>query len=523
MSQGHLGLFDTPPTQKEVRLSLALVGLLLSVALLILPVRDVRLPELHAFIPTVDAVMFVADGMTAALLYAQAFIFRSRALTVLATGYVLSALLLIPHALTFPGAFSADGLLHAGVSTTGWLGYFRRATFPVVITLYVFLRRRDAAGQSESKRSAPKISISLFVAAVLAALLTLLATRGHPLLPPFYVNRSDVIYSNAVQIELVMFAVFVIAMALLFRARASVLDMCLLVAFSALLVQSMLIMTLHGRFTAGWYLMYGLLVFSHFVVLLAFVAESSRLYVRLALTTSAQSRERERRLMSMNAMAAAVFREVGQPLSAMISSASATRNWLSGERPNHERATESLHDTIAAGERTFDVLKNVRAKFSGSSEVATEFSLDTLLREIALEMDTELAARNAVLQLDLAETLPLVRADRVQVSRVLLYLVVAVLDSQRDRRGQPTRVTVRTRSSEGRHVLLEVSAVNVADAPRDMGQPFHSLVMSKECDLGLALSLCHAIIEDQGGYLLAAYDGDQATSFRVRLLRVQNG
>ena len=57
MSQGHLGLFDTPPTQKEVRLSLALVGLLLSVALLILPVRDVRLPELHAFIPTVDAVM----------------------------------------------------------------------------------------------------------------------------------------------------------------------------------------------------------------------------------------------------------------------------------------------------------------------------------------------------------------------------------------------------------------------------------------------------------------------------------
>ena len=67
--------------------------------------------------------------------------------------------------------------------------------------------------------------------------------------------------------------------------------------------------------------------------------------------------------MSMNAMAAAVFREVGQPLSAMISSASATRNWLSGVRPNHERATESLHDSIAAGERSFDVLMNVRAKF----------------------------------------------------------------------------------------------------------------------------------------------------------------
>ncbi len=519
MSQDHLGLFDTPPTQKEVRLSLALVGLLLAVALLILPVRDVRLLELDAFIPTVDAVMFVGDGMTAALLYAQAFIFRSRALTVLATGYVLSALLLIPHALTFPGAFSADGLLHAGVNTTGWLAYFRRATFPVVITLYVFLRNRDAAGQSESKRSAPKISISLFVAAILAALLTLLATRGHALLPPFYVNRSDVIYSNAVQIELGMFAVFVIAMALLFRARASVLDMWLLVAFWALLVQSMLVMTLHGRFTAGWYLMYGLFVFSHLVVLLALITESSRLYVRLALSTSAHSRERERRLMSLNAMAGTLFQEVGQPLSAMITSASVTKSWLSRSRPDHERAIESLHDTIAAGERTFDVIKNVRAKFSGRSEVATEFSLNILLREIALEMDTELAAKNAVLQLDLAETLPSVRADRVQVCRVLLYLVAVVLDSQRDRRGRPTRVTVRTRPSEGRHVLLEISVANVAAAARDMEQTFEPVVMSKDCDLAQALSLCHTIIEDQGGYLSAAYDGDQAIGFRVRLPR----
>ena len=520
MPQGHLGLFDTPPNQSEVRLALALVGLLLAVALLILPVRDVRLLELHAFIPTVDAVMFVGDGMTAALLYAQAFIFRSRALTVLAIGYVVSALLLIPHALTFPGAFSADGLLHAGVNTTGWLAYFRRATFPVVITLYVFLRRQDAAPPRESERSAPNIFISLFVAAALAALLTLLATRGHALLPPFYVNRTDVIYSNAVQIELAMFAIFVIAMALLFKARASVLDMWLLVAFSALLVQSMLVMTLHGRFTAGWYMMYGLFVFSHLVVLLVLIVESSRLYVRLALSTSAHIRERERRLMSLNAMAGALFQEVGQPLSAMISSASATKNWLSRERPNHERAIESLHDTIAAGERTFEVIKDVRAKFSGRSDVVTEFSLNTLLREIALDMDIELAAKNAALRFDLAGTLPLVRADRVQVRRVLLYLVAAVLEFQRDTRGPPPRVTLRTRPSDGRHVLLELRASNAADAPE---QTFEPVVMNNDCDLAQALSLCHKIIEDQGGYLSVAYDGDQASSFRVKLPRAETG
>ncbi len=115
MSQDHLGLFDTPPNRRETRLSLALVALIFAAFLLILPFRDVSLGQLNAFIPAADAVMFVAELVTATLLYGQAAIFRSRALRLLATCYVFSAFLLIPHALAFPDAFAPDGLLGGGL------------------------------------------------------------------------------------------------------------------------------------------------------------------------------------------------------------------------------------------------------------------------------------------------------------------------------------------------------------------------------------------------------------------------
>ncbi len=145
MTLEHLGLFDTPPDRGQVRLGLVIVGLLSVVALLVLPVRDVRLSPVDPFVRMIDMVMFIGELITATLLYAQAAVFRSRALTVLATGYVFASLLLIPHALAFPGAFAPDGLLGAGVNSASWAYMFRRLAFPVAVVLYIQLKQADSA------------------------------------------------------------------------------------------------------------------------------------------------------------------------------------------------------------------------------------------------------------------------------------------------------------------------------------------------------------------------------------------
>ena len=137
VSQDHQGLFDMPPGRKQVRAGMAIVGLLLAVLVASFIVPDFALGPINAFIPMIGATTALIDLIIATLLYVQSTVFRSRALGALATGYVFTGLILIPHALTFPGAFAPNGLLGAGVSSTAWLYIFWRTGLPLAIMLYV--------------------------------------------------------------------------------------------------------------------------------------------------------------------------------------------------------------------------------------------------------------------------------------------------------------------------------------------------------------------------------------------------
>ena len=120
MARERLALFDTPPDRQETRIGMAAVGLILVILLASLPAYDVVIGPIPGFIPATCAIMLVCDLITAATLFTQAAVFRSRALTVLASGYAFSGLLFIPYALSYPGAFSPTGLLGAKINTTAF-------------------------------------------------------------------------------------------------------------------------------------------------------------------------------------------------------------------------------------------------------------------------------------------------------------------------------------------------------------------------------------------------------------------
>ena len=113
-----------PPTQGQRRLALAIVLALLVAFLVMLPFARMELPAVHSFVPTIQMALLINDLFTSALLFAQFSVARQRAILVLATGYLFTALIIIPHALTFPGAFSGDGPARSGIADLGMALYF---------------------------------------------------------------------------------------------------------------------------------------------------------------------------------------------------------------------------------------------------------------------------------------------------------------------------------------------------------------------------------------------------------------
>jgi hypothetical protein len=127
------------PTVRQRRLTLVLAAFVLLATAIIAPFGAVQLPKIDGFIPATESAIIITDLFTAVLLFSQSRIVGSLGLLLLASGYLFSALIVLPHLLTFPGAFAPSGLLGAGLSTTAWLFIFWHLGLPVSVIGYAYL------------------------------------------------------------------------------------------------------------------------------------------------------------------------------------------------------------------------------------------------------------------------------------------------------------------------------------------------------------------------------------------------
>jgi PAS domain S-box-containing protein len=262
---------------------LAITVLVVSAVIFACTAPFARLPlaKVPAFIPSYEAALAINDLITAVLLFGQFAKLRSRALCVLASGYLFTALMAVTHALTFPGLFAPTGLLGAGPDTTAWLYVFWHGGFPLAVSGYALLK--DRTGDTlRSEQSATVVFLSGAVAAIGAVIaLALLATAGKGLLPAIMAgNRNTISLITAVTS---VWLLSMIALALMWRRRPrSVLDLWLMVVMFAWLCDVALSAILNGgRFDLGFYAgrIYGLLAASF--VLGALLLESNWLHDRL--------------------------------------------------------------------------------------------------------------------------------------------------------------------------------------------------------------------------------------------------
>src|SRR5215469_12686641 len=178
-------LLDLPPTGRQSAAAAAVAALALIGFASVAPFAARPLAELNAFFPSLDAIVFITDLITAVLLFAQFSIFHSRALFVLAIGYLFTTLIVIPHALTFSGAFSATGLFNANIQTGSYLFIFWHVGFALALLAYAVLRQGGKAKSISSGWTSYAVISSAAGVVGLVFCLAWLSTAGASCRPSF--------------------------------------------------------------------------------------------------------------------------------------------------------------------------------------------------------------------------------------------------------------------------------------------------------------------------------------------------
>src|SRR5437879_3002204 len=221
----HFFFSSLPPGRAQRRLALAVV-LVLLVAYFITtgPLSTVQVGRIDAFVPAYATAMFVNDLITAVLLLAQFSILRSRALLVIASGYLFTSLILIPWMLTFPGVLAPMGLLGAGPQSTAWLYILWHAGFPMFVIAYALLKDADPANRLWQGSVGAAILASVATTAVVVCAAAFLVTAGDALLPRLMLDtiRLSALWFYAAGSASLL---SVLALIVLWVRRRSVLDL----------------------------------------------------------------------------------------------------------------------------------------------------------------------------------------------------------------------------------------------------------------------------------------------------------
>ncbi|HLH88958.1 MAG TPA: MASE4 domain-containing protein [Xanthobacteraceae bacterium] len=290
-----------PFDRRVARAALAAFAASCVIFIAVAPLASVQLPAIWAFVPSYQSALAINDLITAVLLFAQFPTIRSRALLLLASGYLFTALMAVAHALSFPGLFTPTGLLGAGPQTTAWLYMFWHGGFPLAVIGYALLKG-GAGGLDTTGRSARAlIATSVIAALAVAAGVTLLATVGQDALPAIMQGNGHTPVYMAVVTS--TWALSLMALVVLWSRRPhSVLDLWLLVVMVVWLFDVALAAVFSaGRFDLGFYVgrVYGLVAAS--VVLMALLIETGMLYARLARVYEEDRRRAADKISSINA------------------------------------------------------------------------------------------------------------------------------------------------------------------------------------------------------------------------------
>src|SRR5216684_1722661 len=223
------------------------------------------------------------------------------------------------------------------------------------------------------------------------------------------------------------------------------------------------------------------------------------------------------RVATLGALTASIAHEVNQPLSGIITNAGTCLRMLDSNPPDVDGARETARRTIRDGNRASDVITRLRSLFSKKEFTQEPLDLNEATREVIVLSLSELQRNRVIVQSELADDLPPITGDRVQLQQVILNLLRNASDAMAGVDDRPRQLVIRTESEGKDHVRVTVRDAGVGIELQGMDKLFDAFYTTKSGGMGIGLSVSRSIIERHHGRLwVEQNDGPGATfSFSI--------
>ena len=252
-------------------------------------------------------------------------------------------------------------------------------------------------------------------------------------------------------------------------------------------------------------------------VLAAIFAQRRESAANLAASNTMLERERDNKLLSAQALTAAIVHEVKQPLSAIAINGSAALRFLGKTPPELAEVRSALNDMISDTRRTSEVLDGIRALFGKSDQKREQVEVNELILGVLQSSRKELQDHGVETRLDLASELPLVESHRRQLEEVIFNLVHNAIEAMDATADHDRVLRVRTELKGHDAITVAVRDSGPGIDPKRIDSIFGAFFTTKSHGMGLGLAICRMIIEHHGGQLTASSDGKNGSLFQFVL------
>ncbi len=220
------------------------------------------------------------------------------------------------------------------------------------------------------------------------------------------------------------------------------------------------------------------------------------------------------RVGTMGELTASLAHEINQPIGAAVTNAQACLRFLDRQQPDVAEAREAALEMARDASRAADIIERVRSLYRKGSSRPEMVDVNEVIREMIDMLRDETNRRSVTMRTDLAEGLPTVMADRVQLQQVLMNLTLNGVEAMQDTGGE---LRIKSQSAEDGHVLISVTDTGVGLPTEKTDQIFNAYFTTKPHGTGLGLAITRSIVESHGGRIWATANSGPGATFQFTL------